>query len=42
MCVDSHGDIYVGEVSWTLWPSSFPETPRPETLRCLRKFEKLH
>src|SRR5712672_3515139 len=41
MCVDSRGDIYVGEVSWTLWPGAFPNEPRPEHLRCFRKFEKI-
>ena len=24
MCADSRGDLYVGEVSWTLWPGAFP------------------
>jgi len=39
--VDSRGDIYVGEVAWTLWPGLFPNEPRPEPLRTLRKFEKV-
>jgi outer membrane protein assembly factor BamB len=42
MCADSRGDLYVGEVAWTLWPGAFPGEPRPENLRCLRKFEKVH
>jgi outer membrane protein assembly factor BamB len=42
MCVDSRGDLYVGEVSWTLWPGAFPDQPRPDNIRCLRKFEKVH
>ena len=29
LAVDSRGDLYVGEVSWTQWPQFFPETPRP-------------
>jgi hypothetical protein len=41
MCADSRGDLYVGEVSWTLWPGAFPGEPRPENLRCFRKFEKV-
>jgi hypothetical protein len=32
---------YVGEVSWTGWPQIFPDTPRPEHIRCLQKFEKV-
>ena len=27
LCVDSRGDIYVGEVSWTQWPQRFPQGP---------------
>ena len=27
LCVDSRGDIYVGEVSWTQWPQTVPEGP---------------
>jgi hypothetical protein len=42
MCADSRGDLYVGEVSWTLWPGAFPGEPRPESPRCFRKFEKVH
>jgi hypothetical protein len=41
MCADSRGDLYVGEVAWTLWPGAFPGEPRPENLRCFRKFEKV-
>lgn len=39
--VDSHGDIYVGEVSWTNWPTFYPDVPRPEGLRSLHKFRKV-
>jgi DNA-binding beta-propeller fold protein YncE len=37
IAVDSRGDIYVGEVSYTAWPNLFPDRPLP---RCsLQKFE---
>ena len=29
IAVDSQGNIYVGEVSRTAWPSSIPTCPRP-------------
>jgi len=41
LCVDSRGDLYVGEVSWTQWPQAFPKDPRPDDLRSLRKFRRL-
>ncbi len=41
LAMDSHGDLYVGEVSWTNWPNFFPDTPRPEGLRSLHKFRKV-
>jgi DNA-binding beta-propeller fold protein YncE len=41
VAVDSRGDVYVGEVAWTLWPGLFPNQPRPEPMRTLRKFEKV-
>jgi hypothetical protein len=41
ICVDSRGDLYVGEVAWTSWPSSNPDKPRPEPLRALQKFIKV-
>jgi hypothetical protein len=40
LAVDSHGDVYVGEVSWTAWPQIYPDTPRPEHIRSLQKFER--
>jgi DNA-binding beta-propeller fold protein YncE len=40
VAVDSRGDIYIGEVAWTLWPQIY-DTPRPEPLRCLRKLERV-
>ena len=39
--VDSRGDLYVGEVSWTNWPNYHPDTPRPEGLRALHKFRRV-
>ena len=41
MTVDSRGDLYVGEVGYTAWPSLFPNQPTPATLRTLQKFEKV-
>jgi hypothetical protein len=41
LAVDRHGDIYVGEVSWTAWPQIYPGKPHPANLRSLQKFEKL-
>jgi hypothetical protein len=41
LTVDSHGDIYVGEVSWTNWPQTFQDQPRPDNLRSLHKFRKV-
>jgi DNA-binding beta-propeller fold protein YncE len=41
IAVDSRGDIYVGEVSFTMWPALFPEQPTPPRVRCLQKFRKV-
>ena len=41
LAVDSRGDIYVGEVSYTNWPASFGDQPRPEVLHTLKKLEKV-
>ena len=41
LAVDSRGDIYVGEVSWTAWPQIYPGEPHPVNLRSLQKFEKV-
>ena len=41
IAVDSHGDIYVGEVSVASWPSLFPGQPRPDRLRSLQKLVKV-
>jgi DNA-binding beta-propeller fold protein YncE len=41
LAVDSRDDIYVGEVSYTNWPSSFPDRPMPKHIRSLQKLEKV-
>ncbi len=41
IAVDGRGDIYVGEVAWTNWSTTFPDTKRPAKIRCLQKFRKL-
>jgi len=41
LAVDSRGDIYVGEVSFTSWPRYHPDTPAPDDLRTLQKWQKL-
>ena len=41
IAADSHGDIYVGEVAYTNWPSTFGDKPLPPYLRSLRKLEKV-
>jgi hypothetical protein len=40
LAVDSRGDIYVGEVSYTAWPQAFPDRPMPSHVRSLRKLVK--
>ena len=41
LAVDSRGSIYVGEVSYTNWPSTHPGVPVPKFLRSLQKLEKV-
>jgi hypothetical protein len=41
LAVDSRGDIYVGEVSYTAWPQAFPDRPMPSQVRSLRKLVKV-
>ena len=41
MAVDSHGHIYVGEVSNTAWPQFNPPLAPPRELRCLQKLRKV-
>jgi DNA-binding beta-propeller fold protein YncE len=42
LAVDSRGDLYVGEVCYTAWPSNFPDTPMPRRIRSLQKYERVH
>ena len=42
LAADSRGDLYVGEVCWTLWPGLFPGEPHPTNLRALQKYERIH
>ena len=41
LAVDSRGDIYVGEVSYTNWGNRYKGQPPPAGLRSLRKLIKL-
>lgn len=41
LAVDSQDNIYVGEVSYTNWPSSFADEPMPSLLHTLKKLEKV-
>jgi DNA-binding beta-propeller fold protein YncE len=41
LAVDSHGDVYVGEVSATAWPQYYPDTPAPNPLPTLRKMTRV-
>ena len=41
LAVDSHGDVYVGEVSFTNWRNRYKDTPHPAGLRSLQKLVKL-
>ena len=41
MAVDSRGDLYVAEVSYTAWSSNFPDRPKPKRIRALQKFERV-
>ena len=41
LAVDSRGDIYVGEVSYTNWNNSHPGQERPKFLRSLQKLAKV-
>jgi hypothetical protein len=37
VAIDSHGDLYIGEVSFTGWRRDHPDQPPPPGLRSLRK-----
>jgi hypothetical protein len=41
LAMDSHGDIYVGEVAYTNWKTSFPNETMPRPLRSLQKLAKM-
>lgn len=41
MAVDSRGDIYVGEVSFTAWSQVYPDKQIPPKLRSLRKLKRV-
>lgn len=41
LAVDSKGDIYVGEVSYTNWPASMGDAEMPRPLRSLQKLERV-
>ena len=41
LAVDSRGDLYVGEVCYTAWPSLYPDQPKPARIRSLQKYEKV-
>ena len=41
LAVDSRGDLYVGEVSYTAWPQIYPDTQPPAGLRSLRKLVRV-
>jgi DNA-binding beta-propeller fold protein YncE len=41
LAVDSHGDIYVGEVSFTNWRNRYRDQPPPPGLRSLQKLVKV-
>jgi len=38
---DSRGDLYVGEVAVTAWPSLFPGKPMPKPIRSIQKLAKV-
>jgi hypothetical protein len=41
LAVDSRGDLYVGEVCYTAWPSVYPDKPMPKRMRSLAKYERV-
>jgi len=42
LALDSHGDIYVGEVSYTERPRLFPEIPIANGMRSLQKLKRVN
>ena len=41
MAVDSHGDLYVGEVPYAAWPQIYPGKEMPKGIRTLRKLVRM-
>jgi len=42
LALDTHGDLYVGEVSWTVWRNYLhPGEAPPKSLRSLQKLVRL-
>lgn len=41
IAADSHGDLYIGEVSEAQWAPYWPDTPMPQDVRCFRKLRRL-
>lgn len=41
LAIDSHGDLYLGEVSYSAWEHVFPGAPRPTRIRSLQKLVKV-
>ena len=41
LAIDSRGDLYVGEVSYTAWSQVYPGTEPPRGLRSLRKLVRV-
>lgn len=41
LAIDSHGDLYVGEVSYSAWTHVFPGTPKPRRIRSLQKLVRI-
>ena len=39
--LDSEGSIYVGEVSYTNWPYTYGDEPKPKYLKTLQKLERV-
>ena len=41
LSLDSKGNIYVGEVSYTNWPYNYGNDPKPKYIRTLQKLERV-
>jgi len=41
LAIDSRGDLYLGEVSFSAWEPLFPGVPRPHRIRSLQKLVRL-